>query len=82
MNPIWTAVIVVIVTASDALRDRWVSRQVGWWQWHIVKWIAFYPPVIALTIRYIPWPYWIPLTAVCWILWRVIYRFNMKSVNI
>ena len=78
MSPILAALIVVVVTASDAFRDRWVSRQVGWWQWHIVKWIAFYPPLAVLTIRYIPWAYWAPLVAVCWILWRVIYRYNMK----
>ncbi|MBN1465995.1 hypothetical protein JXA02_09550 [candidate division KSB1 bacterium] len=81
MNAIWTAVIVVIVTASDALRDRWVVRQVGWWQWHIVKWIAFYPPLVVLTVRYIPWIYWIPLVAVCWILWRVLYRLEIKSAK-
>jgi hypothetical protein len=79
MSPILAAAIVVFVACCDALRDRWVNRTAEWWPWHIVKWLAFYPPLIALTVLFIPWMWWPFLTGVSWILWRIIYRFNMKT---
>ncbi len=75
MHPIWVALIVIVVTCCDAFRDRWTSRQVNWWQWHIVKWIAFYTPLVALTVLFIPWIFWIPLVIVARIVWRAIYLY-------
>lgn len=77
MSPYLAAAIVFVVACSDALRDRWVSRQVGWWQWHIIKWLAFYPPLVALVVLFVPKVYWAPLAAICMIAWRVIYRYKM-----
>jgi hypothetical protein len=77
MSPYIAAAIVFFVACSDALRDRWVSRQVGWWQWHIAKWLAFYPPLVALVVLFIPIAYWAPLAGICMIAWRIIYRYNM-----
>ena len=76
MNPYWVAFIVLVVTAADALRDRWTSRRVNWWQWHIVKWIAFYTPLVALTVFFIPWESWFALAIGAWLLWRAIYRYK------
>ena len=39
---VWWVVVIIIVTVSDAFRDVW-RGQVGWWWWHTVKWIQFYP---------------------------------------
>ncbi len=79
MNSIWIALLITAVTCCDALRDRWVDRKVEWWQWHIVKWIAFYTPLVTLTILFIPLVYWPVLVASNWILWRLIYRYNAKE---
>ena len=76
MNAVWAVVIIIVVTVCDALRDRWITRNVGWWQWHIVKWIAFYTPLVVLTVLFIPWVWWPPLVIVAEILWRVVNRYR------
>lgn len=69
----------VVVCICDALRDRWIDRIVGWQQWHLVKWIAFYLPfvvVIALIMRFksrMNWLWLIGYALFCWVLWRLVY---------
>jgi hypothetical protein len=66
-------VIFFVVTICDACRDRWFGR-VGWWQWHAVKWVTFYLPLV--------WIAWhvefnrlllIPIAMLCLFVWREIY---------
>ena len=76
MSPWIASAIIIVVTCCDALRDRWSSRNVEWWKWHIVKWIAFFVPLVALTVLFVPILYWIFLAAFCSFLWNFLYRFK------
>ena len=70
--------VVILSTAMNALHDKWITRNVGWWQWHIVKWLMFFPPLIFITLHFIDWRLWIPLVVVCWVLWRSIYTSKLS----
>lgn len=72
------ATVGIIVVICDALRDAWVNRAVEWWQWHTVKWIAFYSPFIIVTLlrvkltkRNLKW--YVAYALLCWLLWQFTY---------
>lgn len=90
-----TFAVVVIASRLDALRDRHFDpeRRTRWRQtivvlgtdpWHVVKWGAFYPPLIlccwmaygppaSISPSQIHWTalgLWIATTAAAWIIWR------------
>ena len=80
-NEIMALAIILISTATNALHDRWIiRRKVGWWKWHIVKWIMFFPPLIFIAEYFVRWYFWGPLVIISWILWRSIYkgRFSFR----
>ena len=67
--------VIVITVFFDALRDGWYGR-IGWWKWHIVKWIAFYTPIIYILWVNFAW-YWILAMAIpAWLLWRLGLRLT------
>ena len=70
----WAVAVILLSTAANALHDRWITRNVGWWQWHIVKWIMFFPPLVYIAVYFLSWQWWLPLAIVSWILWRIIYK--------
>ena len=73
--------IIYIATCFDAWRDAQSCRKdrVGWKQWHWVKWVAFYTPLV-----YIVWLWFVEsgynylslagFTVICWLSWRFIYN--------
>lgn len=71
--------IISLATVCDALRDRWVYRRpdVGWWQWHIVKWASFYGLAGYVFVRadFAPWLGFFSIL-LCWTLWNVVYWYG------
>lgn len=65
--------LILVVTGADALRDAWMSgtTRTGWWQRHIVKWVQFYAPLVAiLYLGEVPWELCLGLIPVAWVTWR------------
>lgn len=62
--------VILLSSGADALRDAWM-RSEGWWQRHLVKWVAFYAPLAFITVVHVPAGQWIPLCIASWIVWRV-----------
>lgn len=84
-----TLVIVILVTifvsvVFDAYRDSWVHRKpdIGWLRWHLVKWTAFFSPLILLSYFYFrEGGFTVAMVAIflvfiliCLFVWRRIYR--------
>jgi hypothetical protein len=66
----------LVVVMCDALRDRWVDRRVGWWRWHIVKWLAFYTPFVYVIVTdRLPVLPVFGYAVFCCVLWRIAYRY-------
>ncbi len=66
--------VILLVSVFDALRDAWMKSE-GWWKRHIVKWVAFYSPMVFLTVVHVRWELWIPLTILSWVAWRLSVRY-------
>ena len=82
-------VVMVIVTVFDAVRDAWVVRKdgIGWWHWHVVKWVAMYCPFVLLTYFYFSKchfdlleivVFWV-VCLVCWVVWKVVYLVSSSQ---
>ena len=75
---------IFISVVFDAIRDSGVERKsgVGWWQWHISKWIAFYSPLVLLSYFYFVDAgitmfsvlQFVAFALICFFTWRGIYR--------
>lgn len=73
--------IIIIVTICDALRDRWTfDLGPAWtkkqWRWHIVKWLAFYLPLLYIVVKMGVGRMTAVLAIVCFFLWRGIYYYK------
>ena len=78
--------LIFITTAFDAIRDGQSQRKpgIGWWTWHVPKWLAFYPVQI-----YLCWKIYADikivgllfLTMLNWMLWNFIYEKVRKFTN-
>lgn len=73
--------IIYLACVFDAWRDAQSCRKerISWKKWHIVKWCAFYPPLVYLVLLwFVESGYnYISLagfTVICWITWRFIYN--------
>lgn len=71
--------LIIVVTACDALRDRWMFELGArrWtrkqWRWHVVKWIAFYAPLLYVLAKSgLSWEI-PPLAVLCFGLWQGLY---------
>lgn len=67
---------IIIVTVCDAARDAWLRDRksgVDWWEWHTVKWVAFYPPLVWLCVEYLPLWWTVLLAVFCYGLWELVY---------
>jgi hypothetical protein len=62
--------VILLSSAADALRDAWM-RSEGWWKRHAVKWVAFYSPLVFITVVHLRIEIWIPLCIASWIIWRL-----------
>jgi len=83
--------VVLLTVILDAMRDRWLPkrcRDEAWLEWHLVKWGAFFPPLILLSyfwlayydFRLIYILIYILFVILCSIVWRFIYGFkNLKK---
>lgn len=69
-------VVLMLATITDALRDRWINRRedIGWWRWHIVKWLNFFSLAGYVFFRadFSPCLGFL-FIFFCWVLWNVIY---------
>lgn len=63
-------ILIIIVSALDALRDAWYGQK-DFRTWHLVKWAAFYPPLIVLLVTFVDWHWWVPVVVAAWIAWRI-----------
>ena len=72
----------IVVCICDALRDRWSSRIVEWWKWHMVKWMAFFSPfvVVFLLLSYpvslLDIGIFFCYGVVCHIVWKLTYKYS------
>ena len=85
-------VVILITTILDAFRDRWipkVCRGDDWLMWHIVKWGAFFLPLLLLSYFWLEYQNFktiyifafIVFAILCNIIWRSIYRFKAEKQN-
>lgn len=68
-EPIAAILVITMVNVFDPLRDVWMKSE-SWWKRHIVKWLAFYPPLAFITVMSLPWQFWLPCAFGSWIVWR------------
>ena len=76
-------VTILIAVIFDAYRDSWVHRKPGisWQRWHLVKWIAFFSPLVLLSYFYFrEGGFTVAMVVifsifalVCLVVWRMIY---------
>lgn len=70
--------ILLIIPPLDAARDAWLDARhthVSWWTWHLVKWMAFYPPLFALGFAYFVWQEMAFLAFIGLVSWRLTYVY-------
>ena len=43
-------IFIVLLSCLDGMRDGMIKRRedVGWWQYHLIKWMSFYPPLVLI----------------------------------
>lgn len=74
-----TMVLLLLINAADALRDRWVDRRsgIGWLRWHLVKWFSYFGLSVGWCVGF---GYSLIQTAVlavgCWVVWNVVYWYG------
>ncbi len=73
MNELFVLVLILWVVFFDALRDAWIGK-VGWWQWHLTKWAAFFPPLAYISL--IAWEWWevVGVALLSLVVWRAVYE--------
>lgn len=70
----FAVVIVLWATAFDAWRDAVVYRW-KWWPRHIVKWLAFYPPLVYIVfVLELNWLEWLAIGTLALMFWRGVYE--------
>ena len=71
--------VIIITVIFDSLRDGFMQHKKNnnnwWWQWHIVKWIQFYVPLLFILIIHVNRKWWVILSIFCWILWQLTLRY-------
>jgi len=67
----WAAIALLLtVSLLDGMRDALFGRT-DWWTWHLVKWAAFYPPLVWITIRELGMKWWILTIGFgAWLTWQ------------
>lgn len=66
------AAIVLLLWAAlaDGVRDAWITKP-SWWQRHIAKWLAWYPPLIWILVNDVPPLFWLFMPFLGWYFWRL-----------
>jgi len=84
----WLIVAVILTsTIMDAVRDRWLPKVCNgedWWRWHLVKWGAFFPPLILLSYFWLEYYHFqiiyifamVVFAVLCNIIWRFVYNYK------
>lgn len=84
----WVILIVILTTTIlDAFRDRWipkVCRGEDWLLWHLVKWGAFFLPLILLSYFWLEHYrfrtsniiIFIVFAIVCNVVWSFVYQYK------
>lgn len=68
----WACIIITWTVFFDSLRDGFKESDIGWWQWHIIKWCQFIPIIVYVMILTLEkWYWWLGLAVVSWIVWRI-----------
>jgi hypothetical protein len=75
-NVFWPVFILLTCSAFDSMRDSLID-QASWWIWHIIKWIAFYPPMIYVWMKLPGWRWKVGVAAGALAVWEFTYiTFN------
>ena len=79
------AYITILITSfCDGIRDGEanISRKASWIHWHIVKWVAFYSPIllIIILINYSILEI-VSLAFFSWLLWRLGYKMRLPRAD-
>ncbi|MBN2010884.1 hypothetical protein JW960_16165 [candidate division KSB1 bacterium] len=87
---LWIIPIAIIITViMDAVRDRWLPKRCrgeAWFEWHAVKWIGFFSPLIVLSYFWLDYFHFrtryiiifVGFALICNLLWDVFYNFKNK----
>lgn len=68
----------VFVSVADAVRDAWVARKAPWWRWHVVKWLAFYTPLVCIIVLAKLSLAEVTVAAISsWVFWRLAYSIAL-----
>ena len=65
--------LLLLASAADAVRDAWIRKD--WWPRHIIKWLAFYPPLLWILVREVPPLWWVGVIPAAWLVWRLAARY-------
>ena len=90
---LWVIPVAIIITViTDAIRDRWLPkrcRDEAWLEWHLVKWIATFTPLLVLSylwldyyrfrLRYLI--IFVAFVLFCNLLWSFIYKFRNQDTD-
>ncbi len=80
-------IILFVTTVLDAFRDRWIPKRCrgeAWLAWHLVKWGAFFLPLILLSYIWLDQhafkpvyiAFFVAFAIFCNVVWNVIYKFK------
>ena len=70
-------IIIIILYASimDGARDGLINAE--WWPRHIAKWLAFYPPLIYLLVKFVNLGWvWIVIILMAGLFWQIGMRLT------
>jgi len=83
MIKIIVGIILIVGAFCDGIRDGDynIGRKVSWWQWHIAKWLAYFP--IRIYAVYLVFSiYWWPLLAlVCLYAFRIGRKVKLSKLQ-
>jgi len=56
-----------------------IRHDTGWYKFHIVKWAAFFPLKVYITLSFFPWYWWPILAGVCSVEWKSVYNYFKRG---
>ena len=82
--PSIVVVLAVFITCFlDGIRDKNIARICDRNPWHLVKWTSMY--LLWCGILYLGgvkiFPWWLPIAAISWIVWRLGYRIKLSGYD-
>jgi len=76
-------IVLAAAVLLDPVRDAWIYRHpsISWKDWHLVKWFAYFPPLVLITLNYFAWHEIIFIAVIALVAWRFVYDTFTKQLN-